>query len=386
MVIVLICAILLSYSTIETFSFYSAIPYIALAVFLICALVFRRCLDKRNLGWMLLWLGYSVFSLAATDGGLGSLAIQLYIMTVILAISNVRVTGAGITLLYGSAFAVWAVWTVKSPGYFTYFSESLEADIDVVNSNTAAEILLISFSVCLALKDFVRIRYMKKRLFTFIMAGATIFGIAQCKSRTTLAAMALFAAIALVIPEKFWTRRRILAVTGAIMAFGTVFPVIYLAMQKYEGFNMMVYHYTGRFAYTGREQIWSDYYKSFGDSLRLWLLGMGSHAADSRLTTKWGTNVHNSYLALQMNFGVIGLLLFSGMIAKLLWSALAGERDFTISSYKLRCIFAFWACLMIGYSEVTLVWSPMIPLSYMMLAIALNRSVPRMRAKQSVYG
>ena len=127
MVIVLICAILLSYSTIETFSFYSAIPYIALAVFLICALVFRRCLDKRNLGWMLLWLGYSVFSLAATDGGLGSLAIQLYIMTVILAISNVRVTGAGITLLYGSAFAVWAVWTVKSPGYFTYFSESLEA-------------------------------------------------------------------------------------------------------------------------------------------------------------------------------------------------------------------------------------------------------------------
>lgn len=379
MVIAVICAILLSFSAMEAFSVYSAIPYTALAAFLICALVFRRFLDKRNLGWMLLWLGYSVFSLGAADGGLGSLAIQIYIMTVILAISNIRVTGAGLGALYFSALAVWAVWMIKSPGYFAYFSESLDAGKDVINSNTAAETLLIACSICLALQDFAKIRVLRRKAAGVCMAGLTILGIIHCRSRTTLAAMAVFVVYCFIIPQTFWTKKRILTVTGALIAFGTVFPLLYLALQNHESFNRLVYEYTGRYAYTGREQIWADYYRSFGDSARLWLLGMGSHAADRYLTTRWGTNVHNSYLAVQMNFGMIGLFLFSGMLLTFLGNALSEERDYDISSYKLRCIFAFWGCLMIGYSEVTLIWSLMIPLNYLTLAMALNRNIWRIR-------
>lgn len=183
-----------------------------------------------------------------------------------------------------------------------------------------------------------------------------------------MVAFLLFMILNYLIPKRIWNKKRVILFTGGLMLAGFMFPLVYLSIGQNRTLQELVYNLTGRSLYTGREILWIEFYNGFGDSKVAWLFGYGS-LADSL------PNIHNSYLLVMMNFGIIGIAFYMCYMLMNVINVIRTKEKKPISDFQLKCIFMFWCFQLIGCTETVFLWNPTILIVYIALAMGQNESL-----------
>jgi hypothetical protein len=151
-----------------------------------------------------------------------------------------------------------------------------------------------------------------------------------------------------------------------------MFPVFYLSLQNNYKIINWVKTVTGKSLFTGREYTWNYLFQHLIGNSKAIIFGIGQKPAIQ--LADFLTNVHNSYLAYLMFFGVIGLVLYFIFIMFLVNDICDGletnNRDFFLS-----CIFATWVVLIILYTETIAVWPVFVIIPYFIMCIGGNRTL-----------
>lgn len=356
-----------SYLNQSVYSISRQVPYIA---FVVAYGVLGFFLQKRDeiidLSIIAL-LVYDLFSLVINNGGIGSLLIQVYIIVFITTIKNIVFTRNELRYLLLVNFIIWVAWIVRSQGYYTAFS----FDPTILNSNGAAEITLFSFEFITII---LRLFYSKHKYLKVFVLGlwvVTFWGLWGFQSRSVEVAAIFFIICLYIIPSNFWNKFNVVLMSMIIGIGGTIFPFIYLLLQNNTYLSQQIYDLTSKSLYSGRQNIWIDVIQNgFNNSLRNWLLGLGSNA-NSGVSTIWGTNMHNSYLLIILDFGILGLILFGIYVIKNVINVYNTSVKFKNSNIIIF-LFAFWSFMIIGWSETIMVWEMTLPFVFSFLAFGQN--------------
>lgn len=352
----------------DIFDIYTIVPYTVVMLIMVFFCIVRGKVQLPHIRMIAVMLIYDCIVTVFNHGGVGSVLIQIYAVITIILYSNCILNNSMIRLIMVSDFIIWIYWFLRSNNYYEI---ALNANyINVKNSNTVAELLLFCFmSLCL-LNDYQNRKFRKRsnRMLEWLFFLATFWAVYQCGSRTTLVAAIFFVLLHKIIPQNIWTRKRIVIATLLLLLGALLFPFLYLALSGNHSINYLVYRWTGRYMFTGRERIWKALFNGFAGSRRRWLFGVGSHSMIG-VETEFTTNFHNVFLVIMFNFGLIGVALFGLFICRYIHS-LFDERQ--IDMFKLECVFVFWVVILINYAETIMLWHPMIPLCYFYLAIARN--------------
>ena len=329
------------------------------------ALFILRQIRINHFFLILCMILYDFVSTIITGGGIGSVMIQCYIIFTIIAISNCRFDQKRIKFLLLVILAIWVSWVVRGKDYYYAF----ERGEQTMNSNTVAEIVLFSYMFFTICRKAVNKRIVNSKCFLFLFTVVTAWVIWQCRSRTTIIAFFLFLTLNYMIPKEVWRKKVVILFSCSLMLAGIMFPLVYLSVGQNKVLQDFVYHFTGRTLYTGREIMWKEYYDGFGNSISTWLFGQGSH-------TDSITHIHNSYLLVMLNFGIIGIIFY---MCYMLMNVISVMR--TVSDFQLKCIFMFWCFQLIGWMETILLWNPTILICYIALAMGQNETLRKMYSK-----
>ncbi|MEH7014858.1 O-antigen ligase family protein, partial [Neobacillus niacini] len=207
-----------------------------------------------------------------------------------------------------------------------------------------------------------------------IILVVSSWAIINVESRGALMTLIMFIILNNFLPWKFWRNRRITLVVFSLVIFiGTIFPVIYTQMYI-SGVNYSI-PFTTKSLYTGREVIWLNYFEMANKPAE-WLFGLGSNA---KLWAGEHLNVHNNYLAILTNFGVIGFLLYYGFILKQIDNIYKKGK---LNKYQCSLIIGFLCVLIYGFVEVSTFWYIMFFFNFMFLGLAHNVSNTNKRKTQ----
>lgn len=189
--------------------------------------------------------------------------------------------------------------------------------------------------------------------FVILCAAVTAY---HCRTRFVTIAALLFAVLYWMPAGVFKNNRmRLLAVL--VIAFGTVFPFLYLWMYR-SGFQLSVY---GKDIFSGRESIWNHIFQTFAYHPRKMLTGLGSNYNAGAL------NTHSVYIGLLTDFGVIGYFLYFSFVMVLISEK---GRYVTFENTKNALLMFIIGNLFMGITETTMLWSGIFCLSYISLGVA----------------
>lgn len=281
-------------------------------------------------------------------------------------------------IVYG---IVWVSWSVFNRNYYEAFGSS---NGNMFNSNTVAQLIFItyaSYEVLGRYSDTGVVRnkqlisfpknYIRNKLLNIIFTVISVVAVWECDSRGTLLAFVFFFLIKFFIKPFFWNKKRLVIVTIVIIAVGLVVPLVYLGLSTNTELHDIVYQYTGKSFYTGREWIWTQFYNEFSRSRKYMLFGVNNDAHYIH-----GVNLHNTYLSILGWFGIFGMVIYTLICIRIVLTCF--ER--TEKNCKKRtvwCIYMFWAFLVAGGYETILIWSNFIPLVYSLISLFCNEKFIR---------
>lgn len=184
-------------------------------------------------------------------------------------------------------------------GVFLFHISDLES-----NSIGILSFLLSYFSVITFKKSSKKII----RVIAQISLVLNIIMILVSHSRTSL-----FALITVYLCYLFWSliKRRTTLLTGIVIIMSILFVNYYISLSNtYQGMRMndIVREYTGKNLFSGRQLLWKDAINEvlYTDN---YLSGMGNNTVLYSAVTNLGY-LHNSFVQIFYNLGVIGLILF----------------------------------------------------------------------------
>ena len=115
--------------------------------------------------------------------------------------------------------------------------------------------------------------------------------------------------------------------------------------------------------YSGREAIWLNFFNIVFDNVNNFLFGLGSKA---ELWENHRLNLHNNYLAIFTNFGLVGFLLYYGFLFK---EILNISKNKNLKNYHLSSLLGFLSVLFYGFIEVTTFWFIMFFFNFLFFGI-----------------
>ena len=326
-------------------------------------------------------VAYYVLAVIINHGGIMSALQQLYIIIFVMAMYNCDFSRTSLWIATLANLFVWVMWIVNGKQYGSVYL-STQKGLSF-NSNTVSELLLFSYIVVTIFSKFLfnksRVVYIfhgreikhPHLVFHVLFFAITLWGIWQTESRTSAIVFIIFNILYLISPKKL-NRKSVLIITAVILAGGLIFPVFYLSLQNNYKIINWVKTVTGKSLFTGREYTWNYLFQHLIGNNKAIIFGIGQKPAIQ--LADFLTNVHNSYLAYLMFFGVIGLVLYFIFIMFLVNDICDGletnNRDFFLS-----CIFATWVVLIILYTETIVVWPVFVIIPYFIMCIGGNREL-----------
>lgn len=328
-------------------------------------------------------VAYYILSVIINHGGLISALQQAYIIIFVMAMYNCNFTRASLRIVTAANLFVWIMWVINGRQYGSVYLSTLKGMS--FNSNTVSELLLFSYMVVTIFskvssnKSHVVYLFHGKEIkhpyfiLRVLFFAVTLWGIWQTESRTSAVVFIIFNVLYLLSPKRL-NRKGVLIITAIILASGLIFPVFYLSLQtNYKVINW-VKAVTGKNLFTGREYTWNFLFQHLIGNRKAIIFGIGLRPAIQ--LADFLTNVHNSYLAYLMFFGVIGLILYF-IFVMFLVNDICDGLETSNREFFLSCIFATWVVLIILYTETIAVWPVFMIIPYFIMCIGGNRSLQK---------
>ena len=192
------------------------------------------------------------------------------------------------------------------------------------------------------------------------------------KCRTGMMIFLLIMLCELLIPYKFWLSRNFAMFSYSIvLLFGIGFPRIFCIISSNEYINHFVHNLTGKFLFTGRERIWSNFYEYIDSHPMAYLFGVGTENVADIINN---SSIHNSYLWIMSNCGIVGVLILFTFI---LWTI---SRAYHRGMNRLRviCVWGYLAVLLNFYTEATICYGFTSVILNMLLGLTNNDSLKRL--------
>ncbi|SHK14369.1 hypothetical protein SAMN02745248_01871 [Hathewaya proteolytica DSM 3090] len=330
--------------------------------FLVFILILSGKIKKKvstNLFSILILTIYGTCTVLINSGGLGSIINYIYGFVIIIVFSQFCFTKKDFKILTLFLFLLNFYWVTKSKGYY---NKVIYEGIHNINPNVVGYLILYtSMLICIFIGQ---LKYKFKKIIILFVLATSVYGIALLEVRGSLIPLIVFILLNYVIPKDFYRKKqkRIVYANFIIIMVGVLFPIVYLMMYKY-GINIEI-SFINKNLYTGREVIWNSFFLTMEDTIK-WLFGLGSRAELLGIGEK--LDLHNNYLAIIANFGVIGFVGYFGFILKKIHFICTFK---SLSDLKISLLIGFMCVLINGYFEATIYFAPIFFLLFIFLGIA----------------
>lgn len=315
--------------------------------FLVFVILLKKNITLKNIFQLLFVLAVFTFISCFNNGGIGSnlSAFTIYLMFFALPEFQLDKEKKNLIVVFAMIFLVFAF--IRS---FAYRSDWLYHRWNDVNPNTMGMFVMFSVGILVLFLDFKSIKNIIILIASFVLG---IISLIFFESRVCLVTTVL---LAFILPLYRIINRKVLFVVAvAIIVLGTLFPIAYMYCYR----NDINLTFLNKTLYTGREAIWDNVFSLFGSNVTNWLVGLGSH-------TDFGSvNVHNNYLAVIVNFGITGYVLYYGFLLLWLKSVLLYSKD--LEEVKSALIFIV-TVLVLGFTEITTFWAVIYPFLYLFVS------------------
>lgn len=361
-ILVLLIAInIISFISVISFNIYNR-AFFYINFFMICTIILIQNKFYKNdiklIIFSIFFATYGLFTLLITGGGVGSVLTAFYSILVYFAIKKTYINDKNIKIIMYLMVFLNLFLTINSPNYYSkwYFNRDY-----YINSNTIG--MVIMYTAMYSSIFLKRLEIKKARFYIIVIYTLSIIGILNVQSRGALLTLMSFIILDISFLKKIWKNIKFTKISYMIiLVIGSYIPYMYT--QLYNSGKNFVIPFTSKSMYTGREFIWNNFYNEISKNNLSVLWGLGSKAD---LGGGKSLNLHNNYLAVIANFGVIGFILYYGFwffqIRLLLNRGKIGD-------YQISLLLVFFAILINGFIEVSTLWHVMFFFNFMSLGLA----------------
>ncbi|MBS6375846.1 MAG: hypothetical protein KH441_03610 [Clostridium sp.] len=364
---------LLAFSSQNLASIYEPKALVLNAILILFILIFEITEITKEDGLLffstIVFLSLEIF---VGDTSIGSASAILFIIFTITAFKHIK-----ISIFFWRAILIPTVISLiyvmtHSRNYWSLFSLSNQGiivdNVITINPNTLSVFLLISYIIlCLYFE-----KKKVSRCWRWLLRGGLLTLNYLLKCRTGMGISLLIIIGSLVIPYKFWFSKRFaLCAYASVLLGGISFPRIFCILSENDKINYFIYGLTGKFLFTGREQIWTKFYEHVDMHLAEYLFGVGTHNVEKIIGN---SSIHNSYLWIMSNCGIIGIILFFIFILLTVNKAYKNN----VNKLTVICIWGYLLILLNFYTEATICYGFTTVMMNMILGLANNYSLNTM--------
>ncbi|KAB7671696.1 O-antigen ligase family protein [Bacillus sp. B1-b2] len=340
------------------FWIYSSVSIYAMTFFIIILALLKNKFKYINY-WThaYIFVFYCMLTLTFSDGSFGSVLNIICNVFILLILCEYKLDNSNLKLVFLSFLIVNIYWIFNSAGYYQEFYN----DRTLINSNIVG--MVISYTA-IYLRIFLKQRNMKlTSLFSYIIPILSLWAILQLEARGNFFALLIYLLIDSLIPKRLFKKGNILLfLITVIILVGTVIPYIYVNYINLINFDPSI---TSKDIYT-RQYVWNLFFTAMNNDFQSWLFGVGSQA------DVWNTtsiNLHNTYLAIIGNFGLIGYLLYFSLFLRIIAKITKGPN---MSTFQIQLILGVTFQLLLGYVEVAMLWDVMYFFNFLFIGLAIN--------------
>ena len=337
----------------------SYVIYLSLALYIGAMFLYKntRCCN-RELLIVIAAVTYSFFTSVFNGNSLGAIVAYLELFIVSFALSKLEFSrNEKIILVLVVAF-MSAKYIMLSKNYYLLWFHFPQ---EYLNPNIVGMFLYYSFAIICA---FGNVTIKKRKVVFGIMWVFFLYAEYCLRCRTYMIVSFIMGCSVLLVPIKMWKNEHLIKkiIIGVVMA-GCIFPCIYVAISMNIQLSIFVHDITGKYLFTGREYTWINFIDYERNHIEALLFGAGSWS-ESLFSEKF--SLHNSYLGIVMNFGVVGLLLY------VLYLMILVDLIYriNITSKQIVMLLAFIGGLVASCSEIVL----QAPMSSLLIGLLLGQA------------
>lgn len=255
------------------------------------------------------------------------------------------------------------IWLITICISYKYFYKFLDTPDKMLNPNTLALVLLDISMLLIYLINILEKKLKRKILSLAIALGtiAALFGGFQSRGCTmAFGFFCLFGSIhKLIFKRKF----QIICITFGVVMLSVIVPFVYMYLANKEALGTPAS--SEKDLYT-RVYVWKDIVDELSGDHKELLLGLPADTQDSI-----GKAVHNNSLQIISYIGVIGFLVYSLFLLAYMYGIISS--CFYDEKSNLLII-AFISLLLLGITEVSMLWAITYSLNYSFLSIASGKA------------
>lgn len=352
----------------ELFSFYNSCSVIFYLVLSLICVFKERFVNKKLVQFITVDIMYvGLITLLNQQAGIGNFVLMIVSLLVLCNMNSVQfpVRYVYVLRIIGLMFFLFMVYvSFLIRANYSYYA------VNFINPNSWAEFIML-LSMLLSIIILPKRKYHISNILILLLSIISMY---NCRTRVmTIVAILYF--ILYCIPYRYLHGKKLMFLSVTIVFLGTIFPFVYLYLYN-SGFHLMIY---GKDFFSGREQIWGEVILNLNKSPWRFLFGNGSNV---KIGLSENLNVHNVYLSLINNIGLLGYFSYLGLILHIINYNCKNMQN---ESTQKAIIMFILSNLFLGISETSLLWSSTFCLSYIGLGFSnkcnqLFSEIPKMKS------
>lgn len=309
----------------------------------------------KTYAYILFALGYCVLSAILIHSGYRYIGVVMNTMGVVAVLSHCKLKKSTIWITFILLMVTGLICSFTVGGYYTSQVRGKS-----VNSNYVA-----LFGVTVLVYGNGMLCHLRKKetwkiqLLRLLLVGISFYIIWECQSRGSLLAWLFYTVCVYVLPASiFRNKKKVMIIALLIAITGVVFTYFYVT--KLPG---LISTFMGKSTAT-RFRLWSYFWDIIFDNDKNMLLGYGTH---SELRELFGYGLHNIYIGIWHDIGLIGLVIFILFILLSLRDTFNVENNLSIA--QLYFIVGFLTFMVSDFFAITFT-GPMVVWNYALLGLA----------------
>lgn len=353
--IIVNCILFLNF---ELLTLYRKIWFVNIPL-LIFILILKKNIDinaAKKMYFLLIYAICSIISILINQGGSGSVLNNIYSFLICIVLTQFTFSKRELKFILYAYILLNISWVSRASGQY---EKVINQGLIDINPNIVACIIL--FSTMMISTLITELNYKYNKLFNIIFIIIAIISFINLESRGGLLSILVFLIFKCSILTNFRKQqKRLVKISIITIIVGILFPIIYLEMYK-KGIDFKI-PFIEKNLYSGREIIWKNFYMEF-DKLTEYIFGLGSNI---KILNNENVDLHNNYLAIICNFGVLGIISYIIFVVKSISDSCCFKN---ISLFKFNMLISFICVLVNGYFEATVYFSPIFMFMFIFLGI-----------------